>query len=154
VTVALVALSLALAGLAAALVWSRLDARDEGRLAIAAAKEALTEREKNLGLTKERDDARAAASKLGAELNAAAAHAESLALDLAAALEELHDAKRQELVTAAPDDVPRVVNDQLRRRREVILARLAADAASADRGDAGAAPTVPGPGAATHSAGG
>jgi hypothetical protein len=81
-----------------------------------------------------RDDARIEAARATAELEVKTRVLTDTQRLLTAALEELHDAKRKELVGAAPGDVPSIVARMLKQRVSREHIREAAAAASANRG--------------------
>jgi hypothetical protein len=137
VTVAVVTLALALAGAIAGLIASLVAYRAESKMAVASALDRMAEARRADAAITERDAAVVARAKADAGYaSERAAHAETARM-FNAALEELHDAQRSQLVGAAPGDVPRIVAGMLQAR----LARQQTVAAGAGR-DGGGTPAV------------
>ena len=93
-------------------------------------------------LADQRDAANTLAAQATADSRSTDATLRGVALELAAAREELSHAVREKLVGATDADVVGVVAGMLKRRRDKLSART--EATSADRG-AGESATVPGP---------
>ena len=140
--ISLAALSLLLGG---GLVWAIREARAESRLAIAAAKDALTSHGAAAAAERLRDAANARAAKAEDEATEARAKHAQMHRLYSLSLEMLHDQERAKLVGASDADVVRLAGELLQNRAAAATAR--ADAPGDDRGAPGPAAVQSGAGA-------